>query len=149
MRAALHALACALLFAAATSATAQAPAPVGLWKTYSDRTGEADGLVRITEANGELEGTVVKVFSPPAPSSNPLCEECRGELRNQPIVGMKILRGMRAEADAYSGGEILDPDEGKVYRCTLRVINGGRKLEVRGYVGISLFGRTQVWDRVD
>jgi uncharacterized protein (DUF2147 family) len=149
MRAALNALLCALLFSAGTNAAAQAPAPVGLWKTYSDRTGEADGLVRITEADSELEGTVVKVFSPPAPSANPLCEECRGALRNQPIVGMKILRRMRAEGDAYSGGEILDPDEGRVYRCTLRVIDGGRKLEVRGYVGISLFGRTQVWDRVD
>jgi uncharacterized protein (DUF2147 family) len=152
VRAARHALPFALLLALMLmlgTATAQAPAPVGLWKTYSDRTGEADGLVRITEANGELEGTVVKVFSPPAPSANPLCEECRGELRNQPIVGMKILRRMRAEADGYSGGEILDPDEGKVYRCALRVIEGGRRLEVRGYVGISLFGRTQVWDRVD
>ncbi|HEY6824627.1 MAG TPA: DUF2147 domain-containing protein [Steroidobacteraceae bacterium] len=131
------------------AAAAQAPTPVGLWKTYSDRTGEADGLVRVTQANGELEGTVVKVFSPPAQSANPLCEECPGELRNQPIVGMKILWGMRPEADAYTGGEILDPDEGKVYRCTLRVVAGGRKLEVRGYIGISLFGRTQVWDRVD
>src|SRR5579859_7024154 len=140
---------CLVLVCVCSIAAAQAPTPVGLWKTYSDRTGEADGLVRITEANGELEGTVVKIFSPPAPSANPLCEECPGELRNQPIVGMKILRGMRPEADGYTGGDILDPDEGKIYRCTLRVVAGGRKLEVRGYIGISLFGRTQVWDRVD
>jgi uncharacterized protein (DUF2147 family) len=137
------------LLCVCSAAGAQPLTPVGLWKTYSDRTGEADGLVQITEANGELEGTVVKVFSPPAPSANPLCEECPGELRNQPIVGMKILRGMRPEADAYGGGDILDPDEGKIYRCILRMVAGGRKLEVRGYIGVSLFGRTQVWDRVD
>ena len=145
MRAAL----CAALFAVCSGAAAQAATPAGLWKTYSDRTGQADGLVRITEANGELEGMVEKVFSPPAASANPLCEECRGELHNQPIVGMKILRRMRREGDGYSGGEILDPDEGRVYRCTLRMVDAGRKLEVRGYVGIALFGRTQVWDRVD
>jgi uncharacterized protein (DUF2147 family) len=145
MRAALY----ALLLAACSGAAAQNATPVGLWKTYSDRTGQADGLVRITEANGELEGTVEKVFSPPAPSPNPLCEECRGELHNQPIVGMKILRRMRRDGDAYSGGEILDPDEGTFYRCALRVVEAGRKLEVRGYVGISFFGRTQVWDRVE
>jgi uncharacterized protein (DUF2147 family) len=145
MRAAL----CTVLLASCAAAAAQSASPVGLWKTYSDRTGQADGLVRITESNGELRGTVEKVFSPPAVSPAPLCEECEGELHNQPIVGMRILRGMRAAGDAYSGGEILDPDEGRFYRCNLRLIQGGRKLEVRGYVGISLFGRTQVWDRVE
>jgi uncharacterized protein (DUF2147 family) len=145
----MRAAVCALLFAACSGAAAQSATPVGLWRTYSDRTGQADGLVRITTANGELEGTVAEVFSPPAPNAHPLCEACRGELHNQPIVGMKILRRMRPDGDAYSGGEILDPDEGRVYRCTLRMTEDGRKLEVRGYVGISLFGRTQVWDRVD
>lgn len=130
-------------------ASAQALTPSGLWKTFSDRTGEADGLVRIIETNGEFEGTVQKVFSPPAPSPAPLCEECAGELRNKPIVGMTILRGLRRDGDEYSGGEILDPDDGKVYRCRMRLIQGGRKLEVRGYVGISLFGRTQTWERQD
>jgi uncharacterized protein (DUF2147 family) len=145
MRAALL----ALLFSLSCPAAAQLATPAGLWRTYSDRTGQADGLVRIVEANGEFEGTVQKVFSPPAPSPNPLCEECSGELKDKPIVGMKILHGLRRDGDEYSGGEILDPDEGRAYRCRVRVIDNGRKLEVRGYIGFALFGRTQVWDRED
>ena len=121
--------------------------PVGLWQTISDRTGQADGLVRIVEVNGEYLGTVVAVFSPPAESSNPLCEECKGELKNKPIVGMTILRGVKRSPDGYSAGEILDPDEGRMYRCRIALIDGGRKLDVRGYVGIPLFGRSQTWIR--
>ena len=125
----------------------QSRSPAGLWQTYSDRTGEMDGLVRIAEENGELQGIVEAVFSPPAPSVNPLCEKCAGELRNKPIAGMKILRGLRWDGEQYSGGEILDPDEGRFYRCSLRVTGAGRALEVRGYVGIPLLGRTQTWKR--
>jgi len=97
--------------------------------------------VRITEVDGELRGHIVTVYSPPAPSASPLCELCPGELKGKPVVGMQILRAQRGE------GEILDPDEGRVYRCTLTLLEGGAKLEVRGYVGISLFGRSQVWVR--
>ena len=143
----------AMLLPGAACAQAQSPAgpqaqsPAGLWTTYSDRSGKADGLVRITEESGELQGIVEAVFSPPAPSAHPLCEECPGDLRNQPIVGMKILRGLRWDGGQYSGGEILDPDEGRFYRCSVRITDGGQKLELRGYVGIPLFGRTQTWTR--
>jgi uncharacterized protein (DUF2147 family) len=128
---------------------AQTPDPSGLWKTVSDRTGQADGLVRIVEINGEFRGTVVAVFSPPADSPNPVCELCEGELKGQPVIGMTILRGLRREGERYTGGEILDPDDGKVYRCTVTVIEGGKKLDVRGYIGIPLFGRSQVWQRME
>ena len=130
-------------------AGAQEATPAGLWKTFSDKTGQADGLVRIVEVNGELQGTVEKVFSPPAPSANPLCEDCPGELKDKPVVGMRILHGLRRQGEEFSGGEILDPDDGRVYRCRMRLVQGGRKLEVRGYIGIELFGRTQVWERQD
>ena len=125
----------------------EAPTPVGLWQTVSDRTGQADGQVRVAEVNGEYIGTVVAVFSPPAESPNPLCEECKGELKNKPIVGMTILHGVRRLSDGYSVGEILDPDEGRVYKCRIALTEGGQKLEVRGYIGIPLFGRSQVWIR--
>lgn len=128
------------------NALAQAPAPAGLWRTFNER-GQAEALVRITEHDGELRGEVVTVFSPPAPSANPLCEDCRGELRNKPIVGMTILRGLRWDGEQYSGGEILDPDNGTIYRCRVRMVDEGRKLEVRGFIGVALFGRTQVWTR--
>ena len=103
--------------------------------------------MRIVEVTGEFRGTVQAVFSPPAPSPNPFCEECSGELKNKPIVGMTILRGMRWDGEQYSGGEILGPDNGRFYRCTMRLADGGRKLEVRGFIGFALFGRTQTWER--
>ena len=104
-------------------------------------------MVHIVEVNGEYIGTVVAVFSPPAPDARPLCELCLGELKDKPIVGMIILRGVRQSGDGYSAGRILDPDEGEVYRCRIAPLDGGRKLEVRGYVGIPLFGRSQTWVR--
>jgi uncharacterized protein (DUF2147 family) len=131
------------------SAFPQEQTPVGLWKTVSDKNGEAESLVRITESSGELRGHVQKIFSPPASTSNPLCEECKGELKDKPIVGMEILKGLRRKGSEFTAGEILDPDEGKTYKCTIRLIDGGSKLEVRGYIGISLFGRTETWLRIE
>jgi uncharacterized protein (DUF2147 family) len=130
-----------------STAYGQSSTPVGVWKTLSDKNGEVESLVRIVEVNGEVQGRVERIFSPPAPSANPLCEECKGELKNKPIVGMIIMKGLRRSGAEYTGGEILDPDEGETYQCTIRVIDGGAKLEVRGYIGISLFGRTQTWVR--
>jgi uncharacterized protein (DUF2147 family) len=121
---------------------AQAAGLGGVWQSVGDRNGEPESLIRITESDGAFEGTVIAVFSPPASGPNPRCDLCPGELKGKPVVGMQILRGQRGE------GEILDPDEGRVYRCILTLLEGGAKLEVRGYVGISLFGRSQVWLRV-
>jgi len=124
---------------------AQTPTPAGLWKTFNDSTGKPDGLVRIEEIDGELIGTVVEVLSATAP--NPICDLCEGALKDKPIIGMTILRGLRRDSDGYGGGTILDPDEGRTYRCTVMLLDGGRKLEVRGYVGLPLLGRTQIWVR--
>jgi uncharacterized protein (DUF2147 family) len=76
-----------------------------------------------------------------------VCGKCKGERRGQRIVGMEILRHMHADGDEWSGGEILDPENGKTYRATLKLIDGGQKLVVRGYVGLPLFGRSQTWVR--
>ncbi len=114
-----------------------------MWKTFGDRTGEAESLVRITESGDTFIGTVIRVFSPPAETANPRCERCTGALKDQPIVGMEILRAQAGE------GEILDPDEGRVYRATFTLQDGGARLEVRGYVGVPLFGRSQLWQRVN
>ena len=135
-----------VIFAVAGAAAAQSSTPVGLWKTVNEK-GEPEGLVRIIEVAGEFRATVEKVYSPPAPVAEPKCLDCTGELRDKPVIGMQILRGLRWDGEQYSGGEILDPNNGKFYRCLMRVVDDGRKLEVRGYIGISLFGRTQVWLR--
>ncbi|HEY8102450.1 MAG TPA: DUF2147 domain-containing protein [Burkholderiaceae bacterium] len=137
-----------ILFASGV-AYSQTQSPAGLWKTLSDKKGEAESLVRIIEVNGEFQGKVETIFSPPAPTSNPVCDQCKGELKDKPIIGMKILTGLRRKGEEFTGGTILDPDEGETYKCTIRLIDGGAKLEVRGYIGISLFGRTQTWLRQD
>jgi uncharacterized protein (DUF2147 family) len=115
----------------------------------SDRSGLPDGRVRIVESNGEFVGRVVAVYSPPAEKPDPLCERCSGARKDQPVIGMTILSGVRRGAEGYTTGEILDPDDGNVYRCTLELLEGGRKLGVRGYLGIPLLGRTQVWTRLE
>ncbi len=130
-------------------ASAQASTPVGLWKTIDDVTGKERSYVRIVEVAGELQGKVEKIFRFPGDDPENLCEECKGERKNQPIVGMTILWGLKNEGDSWKGGKILDPDNGKTYRCKMTMSDDGRELDVRGYIGISLIGRTQTWHRVE
>ncbi len=122
--------------------------PAGLWTTFDDDTGRPSGTVEITHVDGKLQGRVVDVVVEPGEDSNPTCKECAGERKNLPIRGMVILWDVVGHDADYSGGEILDPDDGKIYRCRLHLREDGDTLEVRGYVGVSLFGRTQIWRRV-
>ncbi|MDR3683430.1 MAG: DUF2147 domain-containing protein [Geothrix sp.] len=119
--------------------------PVGRWKTYDDKTGALHGLVEITEENGVLKGRILKSYDPLKP--NPTCDLCEGERKGQPVLGMVFLWGLTRQGEEFQGGYILDPDNGKVYRAKVRVDEGGRKLLVRGFIGISLLGRTQTWVR--
>ena len=130
-------------------AVAQALTPVGLWKTIDDNTGKERSYVRIVETGGELQGKVEKIFPFPGDDPENLCEKCKGERKNQPIVGMTILWGLKDEGDSWKGGKILDPDNGKTYRCKMTVSDDGKQLDVRGYIGISLIGRSQTWLRVE
>jgi uncharacterized protein (DUF2147 family) len=123
------------------------PSPVGLWQTIDDHTGKPRGLVRIVEANGEYRGRVEKTFPKPGEDPDPKCEKCAGARYNQPVIGMTILWGLRKQGEEYAGGEILDPEDGKIYRARMRLEDGGKKLDVRGYIGFSLFGRSQIWVR--
>lgn len=130
-----------------TVAWGQDETPLGLWKSIDDLTNKPAALIRITEIDGKLQGRIEKIFPEPGESANPVCEECEGDLKNQPVVGMIILKGMHLAGDEYIGGQILDPDSGKIYRCTMKMLDGGNKLIIRGYVGIPLLGRSQVWVR--
>jgi uncharacterized protein (DUF2147 family) len=121
--------------------------PVGLWETISDRDGKPKGHVRIVEANGELRGTIEEIVDPNRRAD--VCDKCPGDRANKPVLGLTILTGLKAQGDAWTGGEILDPNNGKIYACRVRLIDGGRHLEVRGYIGISLLGRTQTWNRLE
>ncbi len=130
-------------------AASQSSTPVGLWKTIDDVTGNERSYVRIVEVGDELQGKVEKLFPFPGDDPENLCEKCKGERKNQPVVGMTILWGLKDEGGVWKGGEILDPDNGKTYRCKMSVSENGRELDVRGYIGISLIGRTQTWLRVE
>jgi uncharacterized protein (DUF2147 family) len=137
----------ALVFLAAAalwSLPAEHITPVGRWKTVDDKTGKPKAIVLIYEENGRLFGRVEATFNLDAKE---VCSLCKDERKNQPIVGMVILRGLVAHGEEFSGGDILDPDNGSVYRCKLRLQDGGRQLSVRGFIGFSLLGRSQVWTR--
>lgn len=136
----------AVLLAASACAFADG-SPVGLWKNIDDATGKPKALIRITENNGELSGKIEKLFRAPEEDQNPVCQKCEGELKDQPIVGMTILSGLKKDGDEYNGGQILDPANGKLYKSKLSVIEDGKKLNVRGYIGMPMLGRTQTWVR--
>jgi uncharacterized protein (DUF2147 family) len=124
-------------------ARAADPAPVGLWKTIDDKTGRPKGIVRIFERKGELFGIIVAGLQ----ERKNICDLCKDDRKNKPLIGMEVIRHMKKTGDEFAGGEILDPESGSVYRCKLRVDDGGKKLLVRGYLGLALFGRTQTWVR--
>ena len=136
------------LAGAAGAAFAQAT-PVGLWKTIDDETKAEKSYVRISDAGGVLSGKIEKIMDPAKQAE--VCDECKDERKGQRILGMTIIRGAKADAKAehWEGGEILDPANGKTYKLRLKPVDGGKKLEVRGFIGVALLGRTQTWIRVE
>lgn len=134
-----------VLVAGATSALAQM-SPVGLWRSVDDKTGESKAEIRIGESGGALQGRIEKTLKKDA-KPDAACEECTDDRKGKPIAGLEIIRGgKKAEGkDVWEGGKILDPENGKEYRASFTPIDGGKKLEVRGYLGP--FWRTQTWNR--
>ena len=131
----------------ANTVSAEANSPVGVWQTIDDETGQPKSHVKIWERNGKLVGKIIKLINPDEP--DPLCTACEGNRKNQKIIGMVILWNLTKDGDRWSGGSILDPNNGKTYRCRITVTNGGKNLDVRGFIGISLLGRTTEWTRVE
>lgn len=129
------------------AAMAQQASPAGLWKSVDDASGEPRALIRIVQTNGALQGRIERVIPGPTESANPVCEKCQGADKGAPVVGLTILSGFKLEGDAYTGGTILDPENGKTYRSTMQLQDNGRTLKVRGYIGVPAFGRTQTWTR--
>lgn len=129
------------------SAWAQNGSPVGFWQTIDDKTGSPRALIEITQdQKGELSGKVVKGLIPGEPTDK-RCTLCTDERKDQVIIGMTVLRGMHQDGDGWEGGNILDPDNGKVYSCKMHLEKGGTVLIVRGFIGFSLLGRSQTWVR--
>lgn len=116
----------------------------GKWKTVDDKTGETKSIVEIYENNQKVYGKVVEIFD--ATKRNRKCEKCKGTELNKPILGMVIIKNLSKDDDEYNGGKILDPETGNLYKCYIK-LDGKDKLEVRGYMGIALVGRSQTWIR--
>jgi uncharacterized protein (DUF2147 family) len=139
---------CVFLGAAIVPLRAAEPSAVGLWEQVDETSGKAESWFRITERNGVYEGAIVKIFYKPGEDQNWVCDKCEGAERGAPVLGLMLIKGMRRNGDTYEDGTIMDPRDGSVYRALMRLSADGRKLEVRGYLGISLFGRSQIWNRL-
>ena len=141
----------AVLAATASAAAAQSTSPAGAWKTIDDATKKEKSVVRIVDNGGVYNGRIEKLLETTmAPDA--VCKECTDDRKDKPVVGLLIVRNMKQSADdksVFEGGDILDPANGKVYKAKMKLIDNGTKLEVRGFVGISLLGRTQTWIRAE
>jgi uncharacterized protein (DUF2147 family) len=139
----------ALVLVAATGTALAQATPAGLWKTIDDETKAEKSLVRISDSGGVYTGKIEKILSDKPDAK---CTECSDERKDQPVQGMTIIRNVKASADdkgLWDSGDILDPNNGKIYKVRLKPVDGGKKLEVRGYVGAPLLGRTQTWIRAE
>jgi len=121
--------------------------PVGRWKTVDDVTGNINSVVEIWEDNGKLYGKIERLINPDPNDPDPRCVRCSGHLKDRRLVGLRIVWDLTKDGGQWTGGQILDPDSGKIYRCLITVKDGGKKLRVRGFIGFSVLGRTEYWLR--
>lgn len=139
-----------IAFAVGKSTDFTGNSPIGYWKTIDDITGKPKSIVQITRTSDQvLIAKVIKIFPTKGVTQGKLCTACQGDQHNQPIVGMVIMTGLKSAEKQWTNGRILDPENGKTYKCTARLTEQGKKLNVHGYVGLPLFGRSQTWERVD
>ncbi|MBS3992237.1 MAG: DUF2147 domain-containing protein [Bacteroidetes bacterium] len=117
----------------------------GKWKTIDDETGNEKSIVEIYQKDGKVYGKVLQVLE--KGKENKVCDECKGDKKNKPVKGMVIVEGLKKDGNEYSGGTILDPKNGKEYKCYI-TLEDNNKLKVRGFIGFALIGRTQYWYRV-
>ena len=115
---------------------------IGQWETYDDKTKEKKAVIEIYQTDNLYFAKIVKSFKG---EKNALCENCKGINKNKPIIGLVVIENIKKDGNEFNGGTVLDPDNGKTYKCYLKLKNN--KLEVRGYIGFSLLGRTQYWVR--
>ena len=137
------------LCTAALGIAAQAnSSPAGNWHSIDEKTGMPRAEIRISEQRGVFTGRIVRSLKVTTAGVVELCDKCTDDRKDKPMIGLEIIRNAAREADANSwdGGEILDPDKGKIYKLQLQMLDGGQKLQVRGYIGP--FFRTQIWVRV-
>lgn len=116
----------------------------GKWNTVNDETGEVDSVIEIYKKKEKAYAKILEITDPERQKA--ICEKCEGANKNKPILGLEILTGLEKKDDEWSGGEILDPRNGKIYKCYIKLVKPN-KLKIRGYLGVSLFGKTKYWQR--
>jgi uncharacterized protein (DUF2147 family) len=139
------------LSAAASAAPAAGePSAAGFWEQVDEKSGKPESWFHIVEKDGVYIGTIVKMFQKPGdpPPESFRCTKCEGAEKDAPVLGLTLIKGMKRKGLGYEDGTIMDPRDGSVYRALMQVSPDGRKLEVRGYLGIALLGRTQTWNRL-
>lgn len=132
-----------LIFLIASASTLSGQSIIGEWVTYDDNTKEKKSVVEIYAHNGVYEGKIVETF---IEDKDAICNTCKGSKKGKPLIGLVIIEDLKNYEDEYGGGTIMDPESGDTYKCSLELIDNN-KLKMRGYLGISLFGRTQYWIR--
>jgi len=134
--------------ASVISVRAAEPSAVGLWEQVDEKSGKPESWFRIAEKNGVYEGTLVKIFPKPGDDSDFRCDKCEGDEKGKPVLGLALIKGMQRKGLDYEDGTIMDPRDGTVYRALMQLSPDGKQLEVRGYLGIAMLGRSQMWNRL-
>jgi uncharacterized protein (DUF2147 family) len=134
-----------LLFCFFATTLIHSQSVIGKWKTIDDETGDAKSIVEVYSKSGKIYAKVIEILD--LEHKNSVCIKCSGEDKNKSILGLTVIKGLTKDGSEYNSGEILDPKNGKLYKCALS-LESKDKLKIRGYIGFSLLGRTQYWYRV-
>lgn len=133
-----------LLLFIALSYTTNSQSIFGKWHSFNDETQEVESVIEVYEKDGKAFAKIIEIKNPERKTA--VCDQCKGSNKNKPILGMEILSGLKKNDDEWSGGKILDPKNGKEYKCYIKLVEDN-KLKIRGYIGFSLLGRTAFWQR--